>query len=195
MVASISKWLILGCFEPLTAIAGEEASLVPKDSVTLRDYGIEKNFSGFSYSRIPEHRDRLDISLLPNPANQVNLVGIWMKTNEKGQLEEIGPIMDTIPEAVDHFSWAIEKFEAGHLSFNSLWEVLHAAMDPQTPDEALFRFLLETVSNSSNKPDLEKILIRPDDECWEPLKIVLPEASKKVLSVRDVIELVNRQGP
>jgi hypothetical protein len=154
--ASICKWLALWLLVMPIAAQAPIGSFHERDAQMMRRYSLEKNFQGFSYSKEPENPGTLLIRMLPDLPQEKRLAGVWIKANDDGEIQELGPLFETNLKGFDATVWALDAFSSRKLSFDGLWEVVRAATDTKIPDAALFRFMLETVSNQENRPDLTK---------------------------------------
>lgn len=174
------------------AAQSQRDSLAAKDGRTIRRYGLEKNFKGFSYSR-PENLAELQIRLLPDLPQSRKLAGVWIKANDDGEIQEMGPVFDINNEVFDVTVWALNAFSSKRLSFDGLWEVFRAATVMDVSDGTLFRFLLETVSGLDDPPNLANVKLTPGMRCWSALRAAFPDINDDV-SLQE-LEKMNGAGP
>jgi len=180
------------CFD----VSASDSRLSAEHSKTLKEYKISENFKGFFYSaKFKNDKKTLYIKNILMGGESKRFSGLWINTDSRGVIQEIGPVFEKVIKQFDVIVWAIDNYYERRINFDTLWCVVHAAndkkIDNKLGDRSLMLFILETINNSPRGEGmLNRTKVKLGDECWLVISEVLPNIKKEILLSDLLLELL-----
>jgi hypothetical protein len=133
--------------------------LAPAHGRAIRELDVEQNFKGFSYGTDEKHPNRVTVRILPGVFEGKSLIGIALNLAEGGGIKSIEPLFEQTVEAFEPICWALDAFKTKKVGVDTLWEILRSAINRDSSDAEVLRFMMHTIKSTDGLPNLKQILI------------------------------------